>query len=224
MKIVYRMDSDGGPTASSSTSSWSSTTTLAAMVGAWTSSMASSSMIILVMVLSAVVFTARRWASSSSSADLENQNGASEEPLVGPKAHAIKPKKENSNTTSTRMSSASMSSSSATAPISAAAETKTQGYMSEITEVSPTLHLHGTHVETHNVGVQVSQPQSVAQLPLQPRACAVGPWKSGKAFHRRTCGMVRRRLLDNPSDVRELPEATARNRGLRPCRQRNPDL
>ena len=81
MQTVYGMDSDGGSTASSSTSSWSSTTTLAAMVGAWTSSMASSSMIILAMVLSVVAFTVRRWASSSASADLENQNGASDEPL-----------------------------------------------------------------------------------------------------------------------------------------------
>ena len=103
------------------------------------------------------------------------------EPLVGPKAPAINPKKENSNTTSTRMSSSSMSSSSAAAPTSAAAETKTQGYVSEMAGVSPTLHLHGTHVETHNVGVQVSQPPSVAQLPLSCRFSLVfSLWALGR--------------------------------------------
>ena len=63
--------------------------------------------------------------------------------------------------------------------------------------------------------------EDVRQEPVVDLVFTIGDVKRGKSLHRGSCGMVAKwRSL--PDQVKQMPRASAVERGLKPCKQRRP--
>ena len=65
--------------------------------------------------------------------------------------------------------------------------------------------------------------QPERQAPETPKPVVlIGPSKAGKAYHRATCGMVKKWRSEKPGALTTTTEAYALTRGMKPCKQCGP--
>ena len=223
--------------ASTSTRSSPSSTGVETLVS-WSSSTWSSTLcwVILFVILAFVaLMQPRRWNRRHSQEELEsgiNERGGDQhgEPLprgeVRDRLHdwmeyvvipqIFGPSRSSTDPNGTGGTGHSQSSSS-----SASGTTHSVAYTGESLRLSTAA---GSRPDANQGGdAQRGSNQPERQAPETPKPVVlIGPSKAGKAYHRATCGMVKKWRSEKPGALTTTTEAYALTRGMKPCKQCGP--